>query len=82
MHISHLEIAERLVLEGSVRLVRQRERVADLLEKQLDAGGSIELLGLFEESMGLMLAHRNFVAEEVVVAPKFRRGRLGSRISR
>jgi hypothetical protein len=65
MELRHLELANRHIAEGQQRIAEQRARVAGLKRRGRDTTTSNELLKCFEETLELMMRHRDLILREI-----------------
>jgi hypothetical protein len=65
MERRHLELANRHIAEGKHRIAEQRARIARLERGGRDATASSELLEVFEETLELMVRHRDLILREL-----------------
>jgi hypothetical protein len=65
MELRHLELANRHIAEGELRIAEQRARIARLERDGRDKTASIKLLNIFEETLELMMRHRDLILREI-----------------
>ena len=65
MELRHLELANRHIAEGQRRIAEQKARIAGLERRGGDTTASNELLGVFEETLELMMRHRDLILREL-----------------
>jgi hypothetical protein len=65
MELRHLELANRHIAEGEHRIAEQKARIARLERDGRDTIASKELLNVFEETLELMMRHRDLILREI-----------------
>ena len=65
MELRHLELANRHIAEGQHRIAEQKARIAGLERRGRDTTASIKLLNIFEETLVLMMRHRDLILREL-----------------
>ena len=65
MELRHLELANRHIAEGQQRIAAQKARIAGLERDGRDTTASNELLESFEETLELMMRHRDLILREL-----------------
>jgi hypothetical protein len=65
MELRHLELANRHIAEGKHRIAEQRARIAGLERGGRDTTAQNELLEVFEETLALMIRHRDLILREL-----------------
>jgi hypothetical protein len=63
--LRHLEEATRHIAEGQQRIAEQKARIAGLERDGHDTTASKELLEVLEETLELMMRHRNLILREI-----------------
>ena len=65
MALRHLEEANRHIAEGQHRIAEQKARIARLERDGHDTTASKELLDVLEETLELMMRHRDLILREI-----------------
>ena len=65
MELRHLELANRHIAEGEQRIAEQKALIADLDRRGRDAATAHELLEAFEETLDLMMRHRDLILDKL-----------------
>jgi hypothetical protein len=65
MELRHLEEANRHIAEGQHRIAEQKARIARLERDSHDTTASKELLEVLEETLELMMRHRDLILREI-----------------
>ena len=65
MELRHLELANRHIAEGQLRIAEQKARIEGLEQGGHDTTASNELLRVLEESLELMMRHRDLIVREL-----------------
>jgi hypothetical protein len=65
MELRHLVLANRHIAEGQQRIAKQKARIAGLERMGRDTTTSNELLKTFEETLELMMRHRDLILQEL-----------------
>ena len=65
MELRHLELTNRHIAEGEQRIAEQKALIAELERRGRDTTTANELLGSFEEMLGLMMRHRDLILQEL-----------------
>ena len=65
MELRHLELANRHIAEGKHRIAEQKARIAGLERRGRDTTTSNELLEAFEETLELMMRHRDLILQKL-----------------
>jgi hypothetical protein len=65
MELRHLELAIRHIAEGQRRIAEQKARIAGLERDGRNTTASKELLEVLEETLELMMRHRDLILREL-----------------